>query len=249
MIPRITIKKVILFPAKHNIFSVQTRCDANDQGRRHWGKIMVVLYTIFLYLFTCVYINVDQLNALNIEENKPIGHNLELGLHRLSTGHIKILTGIPNPREFWQKFVTQRKPVLFRGAAKHFPSFRLWTDEYLRKNFGDLELKLEAKREKDHTPSGARGLGRDILSNFLDSYKTKDAYVVSQLPDPMTKDINILSCLSCGSLVNHILEADLWLSSGGTSSLLHRDADNAINCLLNGTKNWILIDPLHEQNV
>jgi len=28
--------------------------------------------------------------------------------------------------------------------------------------------------------------------------------------------------------------------------LLHRDADNALNCLLNGTKDWILIDPKHE---
>ena len=31
--------------------------------------------------------------------------------------------------------------------------------------------------------------------------------------------------------------------------MLHKDADNAINCLLNGTKDWILIHPDNEENV
>ena len=30
--------------------------------------------------------------------------------------------------------------------------------------------------------------------------------------------------------------------------MLHKDADNAINCLLNGTKDWILIHPDNEEN-
>jgi len=31
--------------------------------------------------------------------------------------------------------------------------------------------------------------------------------------------------------------------------MLHKDADNAINCLVNGTKDWILIHPDNEENV
>lgn len=31
--------------------------------------------------------------------------------------------------------------------------------------------------------------------------------------------------------------------------MLHKDADNAINCLLNGTKDWILIHPDNEENI
>ena len=179
----------------------------------------------------------------------PLGHGMELGRHRPSEGHVEERNDVPSPDEFWEKYAKTRSPVVFRGAAKDFPAFHLWTDNYLMQYFGELEVKLEAKREKDKVPIGEKGLGRDTIRNYLNDYKTKDSYIVSQMPDPMTRDVNVLSCLSCGTFSQRVLEANLWLSSGGTSSLLHRDADNAINCLLNGTKDWILINPQHEDNV
>ena len=139
--------------------------------------------------------------------------------------------------------------MVFRGAAKHFPAFQLWTDEYLTENYGNLEVKLEAKREKEEVPVGARGLGRDTIRSFLETYQKKDTYTVSQLPDPLSREVRVLPFLMCGTFSKRILEANLWLSSGGTRSMLHKDADNAINCLLNGTKDWILIHPDNEENV
>ena len=199
------------------------------------------LYLALLFCAFCVF-------SLK-SERLPVGHGMTLGRHRISEGHLQELIDVPSPEIFWEKYVKTRTPVVFRDAAKHFPSFHLWTDDYLVKNFGELEVNLESKREKDEVPTGERGLGRDTIKSYLNVYKNKDSYVVSQLPDPMAKDVHVLSCLACGSFSQRILEANLWLSSGGTSSLLHRDADNAINCLLNGTKDWILINPQHESNV
>ena len=96
---------------------------------------------------------------------------------------------------------------------------------------------------------GARGLGRDTIRSFLQTYEKKDPYTVSQLPDPLSREVRVLPFLMCGTFSKRILEANLWLSSGGTRSMLHKDADNAINCLLNGTKDWILIHPDNEENV
>ena len=184
-----------------------------------------------------------------IDANIPVGHGQVLGKHRPAEGHVDQLDNILAPPLFWEKYASQRKPVVFKGAAKTFPAFQLWTDEFLIENFGNLEVKLEAKKEKDKIPIGEKGLGRDTIRSYLNDYKGKDSYVVSQLPDPMASHVDVLSCLSCGTFVERIMEADLWLSSGGTCSLLHRDADNAINCLLNGTKDWILIDPKYEDKV
>lgn len=199
--------------------------------------------TFILFLLTL------KISAGKFEAPIPMGHGKELGKHKISDGHVEQLSKIPSPPVFWQKFASVRKPVVFKGAAKNFPAFKLWTDEFLIDNFGNLEVKLESKKEKDKTPIGEKGLGRDTIKSYLNNYRTKDSYVVSQLPHIMARDINVLPCLSCGTFLERIMEANLWLSSGGTSSLLHRDADNAINCLLNGTKDWILIDPIHEDKV
>ena len=181
----------------------------------------------------------------------PRGHGQQLGKHRESEGHVDVIDSseLPSPQQFWNQYASIRKPVVFRGAAKHFPAFQLWTDEYLTENYGNLEVKLEAKREKEEVPVGARGLGRDTIRSFLETYQKKDTYTVSQLPDPLSREVKVLPFLMCGTFSERILEANLWLSSGGTRSMLHKDADNAINCLLNGTKDWILIHPDNEENV
>ena len=48
-------------------------------------------------------------------------------------------------------------------------------------------------------------------------------------------------CLKCG-FHQYLQEAEVWLSSGGTSSLLHSHADQNIHCLLSGRKDFILIE-------
>lgn len=101
---------------------------------------------------------------------------------------------------------------------------------------------LEAKREKEEVPVGARGLGRDTIRSFLETYQKKDTYTVSQLPDSLSREVGVLPFLMCGTFSKRILEANLWLSSGWTRTMLHKDADNAINCLSNGTKDWILTE-------
>ena len=208
------------------------------------GDSFHLFIIFFLTLAPCLRSSVSH-------QDLPRGHGQQLGKHRESEGHVDVIDSseLPSPQQFWDHHASIRKPVVFRGAAKHFPAFQLWTDEYLTENYGNLEVKLEAKREKEEVPVGARGLGRDTIRSFLETYQKKDTYTVSQLPDPLSREVKVLPFLMCGTFSERILEANLWLSSGGTRSMLHKDADNAINCLLNGTKDWILIHPDNEENV
>jgi lysine-specific demethylase 8 len=49
-------------------------------------------------------------------------------------------------------------------------------------------------------------------------------------------------CLKCG-LKKYLMEYELWMSAGGTSSLLHSHADHHLHCLLTGRKDFIIIHP------
>lgn len=244
-LPVVDRYRVGLEESSRNAFYFAYHSVKKQQMNKNFRKMEFIQ---LLFIISSFALFLDLALAKEVKD-LPKGHGEELGKHRDSDGHVDVLTTIPSPQDFWDNYASIRKPVVFRGAAKNFPAQSLWTDNYLKKKYGNLEVKLEAKKEKDHVPVGDRGLGRDTIKSFLDSYVEKDSYMVSQLPDPLAKEVRVLPCLMCGTFSERILEANLWLSSGGTKSMLHKDADNAINCLLNGTKDWILIHPDNEENV
>ncbi|XP_065178636.1 uncharacterized protein LOC135809262 [Sycon ciliatum] len=198
----------------------------------------------FLAVTVCALLSVSGTSQV------PVGHLQPLGSHRPADKEIDAYDEVISPEEFWEKYASQRKPVVFRGAGRHSAAMGLWTDEYLSRQYGRLEVKLEGKREKlGKMPVGEVGVGRDTIENFLKTYKNEDKYIVSQLPEPMYTQVSVLPCLLCGTFKRRLLEVNLWVSSGGSRSLLHRDADNAINCLLHGRKDWIMVDPAYDDFV
>lgn len=188
------------------------------------------------------------LNVSLAKENQqqvPRGHLQDLGLHRDPEGHIDIYHDMITPEEFWRKYVSTRTAVLLKGAAKNFPALSLWTDEYLKDTYGHLNVRLESKREGHQYPAGDVSLARDSLKHFVSTYVQENKYIVSQLPKPMYGDVLVPPCLSCGPFNHSIVEVNYWMSSGGTRSLLHKDARKFI-CPFVVSKNepaptWITI--------
>ena len=41
----------------------------------------------------------------------------------------------------------------------------------------------------------------------------------------------------------------MWMSSGGTSSNLHYDADHNMHCLVDGRKDFIMVDPKYKDKL
>ena len=183
----------------------------------------------------------------------PLGHMQELGSHA-DPLPVEERWDFPHPHEFWEKYVKGSRAVVFREAAKRSPAFTKWTEEYLKETYPDLEVRLETKREKEgYVAVGDKGMGRDTLKNFFRTYKRNDRegdkYIVSELPTPMWHEYMVLPSLSCGLFKRNFVEIDLWFSSGGTSSILHKDAFNQLNCLINGTKEWKLIEYKYEKEI
>ena len=153
-------------------------------------------------------------------------------------------------KDFAQKYVLQRKPIVLRGVVKEWPAFELWTDEYLSNKYGEMELRIEGKKEKQSgIPKGDVCLGRDRLKTFLSEYKKgANKYVVSELPTPMWGEVKLPGCASCGEFVRNFVEIDIWMNSDtgkkgkGGSSIIHKDAFNTINCVVKGKKEWKLVE-------
>ena len=57
------------------------------------------------------------------------GQNLPLGRqsHAIPVPEVQ---GFVDPAKFFQEHVIPGQPVVFKGAAKEFPAFQRWSDEY-----------------------------------------------------------------------------------------------------------------------
>ncbi|XP_066275375.1 tRNA wybutosine-synthesizing protein 5-like [Branchiostoma lanceolatum] len=169
----------------------------------------------------------------------PVGHLLPLGYQREPEGPVKEYTQPLAPTEFWEQHARDPyTPLVYRQAIAKAPAVTNWqSDEYIREKYGDLDVLVEKKIEDRMNPVRLRM----PLSEFLDNYHDKQWYVVSLLPDPMRAEMQVPRSLLCGNFKDSILESNLWLSSGGTRSVLHYDADHNLHCLISGRKDFIMI--------
>jgi len=160
------------------------------------------------------------------------------------------LNAVPQPLVFYEEFVKENKPVVFRSAVKNSRAYKYWTEDYLVEQYGNLTVRLESRSEQsNHIPNGTISLGLDLIGNFIKHYQSMDSYVISQIPEPMEKDVLVPPCLRCGSFTNAIQEVHLFLSASGGKTALHKDPYNNIHCIFNGTKDWILIHPNQTKSV
>ena len=203
---------------------------------------------------SCILVLVIQINWQLIAfggESVHVAHMKPFGAH-MPPENVDEFTdeNLPAPQEFWKKYVKKRKPVVFRGAASNSPAFKKWTDDFLADKYGNFEVRLEARKEKQgYIPIGDVGVGRDTIRNFIKTYHTSNKYIVSELPRPMYDDIMVIPPMSCGEFSRRIVEVDWWMNGGNASSIIHKDAFNQINCLMNGTKEWKLVEYKYEKSI
>lgn len=160
--------------------------------------------------------------AMVIADNPLRGHLQPLGFQRDSDGDVTTLTTLPSNQEFYQ-LLLKKETALLKNAASSSPAIKKWTEKYLQQEYGNLTLKLEGKTEDQERPIGSLGKGFDTIDNFINTFRQESKYAVTQLPDPMHKDIMVMPFMRCGPLSKSVIESHLWMSSGKTKSKLHRD--------------------------
>ncbi|XP_060066869.1 bifunctional peptidase and arginyl-hydroxylase JMJD5-like [Ylistrum balloti] len=173
----------------------------------------------------------------------PIGHLRPLGYQRNPSGKVMNTLEMPHAHAFNIKHIKANKPVAIREAMKNLQVLKDWEkDEYLDNTFGKLNVTVTVKKERR-----AHEYTWMTMDKFLLDYLHEDWYLSTILPPEMAKEFPVPGCLRCGTYRKRLQEAELWMSSGGTASMLHSHEDHTLHCVLFGRKDVIIIEGEHRK--
>ena len=124
-------------------------------------------------------------------------HLRELGSHREADAEVEVLNYMISSEDFYERHVAHHKPVVLKNVAKHWPATKLWTDEYLKENYGDVALNVETTGDaRSPIPPGG------TVREFLDVYKTSKVRIAGEMPPGMRKDTVMPQCVRCNIISN-----------------------------------------------
>lgn len=192
---------------------------------------------MFAFLFFSRFFLFSQQEAI------PTGHLQPLGSHRPPDGPVESIKYVPHPQDFYNDYVLKGQPVIFKGASRLSPAFDLWTDSYLREQYGDVNVRVDYGKKENR----AKSADHMSFEEFLKTYNDSDHYLVDSLPEEMWEEFFLPSCLLCGGFTSRLQDASFWFSSGGSKSFLHMDTVDNINCMMSGVKDWFIVDLNHSK--
>ncbi|KAI8480976.1 hypothetical protein Bbelb_390800 [Branchiostoma belcheri] len=181
---------------------------------------------------------------LTREELFKNGHMKRFGAHRPPDFIVEELPYMIAPEDFHALYVSKHKPVVIKGAAKYWPAYTKWTDEYLLQKWGDVTFNMETKDDdKVNLPPSKK------LKDFLKVYQERDLYLVDEVHPEMREDVILPLCLRCEEMCTKFFVSYYWHSSGNTSSTLHIDTDENLLCVIRGSKKAILVSPVYSNDL
>ncbi|CAE8645209.1 unnamed protein product, partial [Polarella glacialis] len=159
------------------------------------------------------------------------------------------LSESPSWEVFYEQYMRKNIPVVIRKHMVDQPGYKLWTDDYLRSNWGSREISVEMKKiEERGGPSREMSLAK-LLDEMYKPDRSDQLYAVIDFDTDAKalRDFKMPAPLNCKEIAPQSLT--LWMSSGGTSSVLHQDdADNFL-MLLAGKKRVMLVHQDQAHNI
>lgn len=140
------------------------------------------------------------------------------------------------------------QPLLLRGAARRLPAYTRWrSDAALDRQYGGQVLHTveQEKIARRSTPSISMTIS-DFLRRYDRNASGDGLYAITLLPAAMRADVGPIDrggengLLPDGSMSTG---PRLWFSSGGTSSVLHKDMLDNMNCVIAGNKHVAIVHP------
>uniref|UniRef100_A0A2C9M1Y7 JmjC domain-containing protein n=1 Tax=Biomphalaria glabrata TaxID=6526 RepID=A0A2C9M1Y7_BIOGL len=179
----------------------------------------------------------------------PEGHLRPLGWQRRPDGPVHEESEMPSTKEFYESYVSANKPAVFRNAVSDAPVFTQWQDDkYLTEKYANVNVSVHAqtvrKREKIETTQQVMK-----LKKFLYDYMYEEWYLSTVIPREMMQELPLPKCVRCGTIAERLISAQLWMSSGGTSSRIHSHEEHLVHCVLFGRRDFILIEGWHKKHL
>lgn len=88
--------------------------------------------------------------------------------------------GFPSLKTFFNDFVWKSMPLVMKGAAKSFPAFSAWSDEYLlsRPETETWKMFVEKRKKENRSLGGVD----TTFKEFLLRYNKTDEYLIANVP-------------------------------------------------------------------
>lgn len=158
---------------------------------------------------------------------------------------------LPSPQAFHEHAT---RPLLLHGLARAMPAFRSFVDPTaMAQQLGSAELSVEKgpKLENRRHESVQMTMNEFLQAAAEDTEETSH-YVVTSLAksgaSSLVPDLLLPSVLRCGGATEEPMQLNLWVSAGGTRSVLHADALDNVNCVFAGRKRFWIADSVHNNS-
>ena len=114
-----------------------------------------------------------------VDPSLPAGHLKPLGAN--SPKHsLEVVDGFLSPQDFFQRYASTMKPLLFRAGAKLSAAFSKWSDEYFLSYDESDKLQIVAeKHKKENRTFPSQDMS---FREFVETYRQEDIYMVDSVP-------------------------------------------------------------------
>jgi hypothetical protein len=155
--------------------------------------------------------------------------------------------------EFLENYYATNTPVILTGMMDNWQAMQLWTVDYLKAKYGQVEVEVQSNRhsDRDYEINVDAHRHKILFSEYIDrviSEGTSNDYY-------MTAVNNNLETTALRQLLEDIeifpdyldphntAGVYFWLGPAGTITPLHHDPGNLIMAQVSGRKLWKLIPP------
>ncbi|CAN1209861.1 cupin-like domain-containing protein [Tumidithrix helvetica PCC 7403] len=159
-------------------------------------------------------------------------------------------------QEFLENYYATSTPVILTGIMENWQALSLWSPEYLKANYGDVEIEVQTNRNADalyeiNVDRHRKNLlMRDYVDMIVHGGSTNDYYMVANNHN-LDRD-EMKSLIDQIELFPEYLDPKdtkgktyFWLGPAGTITPLHHDPANLMMAQVYGRKHWKMIPPYY----
>lgn len=170
-------------------------------------------------------------------------------VRELPASPVDELSDAPSWAHFYHNYVRANRPVLIRGHAARQQAYGLWTDAYLAETWGSTQIDVEVNKTEERGGATLKMTFTKFLQEIYKEEREKELYGILNFDGDVKakQDFTIPEPLACKEVVPQSLT--LWMSSGGTSSVIHQDDAENFLMVLAGRKIVLLAEPDEVLNV
>ena len=158
-------------------------------------------------------------------------------------------------QEFLGAYYSTGTPVIITDVMQNWRAMSAWNPDYLREQFGDLEVEIQANRNADprYEVNSEHHKDKVQMRSYVDMVvnggETNDYYMVAsnhhvnnQVLQAVFDHIEMFPAYLDPNLAED--RAFFWFGPKGTITPLHHDPTNLMMAQVVGTKRWKTISPL-----